>query len=65
MPNKIIRRNDVLDRTGLSVSTLYYFISEELFPKPIKLGRRSVGWIEKDIDEWIEGRTKVGEANDD
>ena len=24
------------------------------FPKPIKLGRRAVGWREQDIKDWLE-----------
>ncbi|MBO6689275.1 MAG: AlpA family transcriptional regulator [Henriciella sp.] len=56
MTNKILRREEVLNRTGLSVSTLYYFMKEGRFPQRIKLGVRSVGWLEKDIDDWINSR---------
>ena len=51
---KIIRLPEVMDRTGLGRSTVYLMISNKLFPKPIPLSARSVGWIEKDIDNWIE-----------
>lgn len=56
MTNKILRRAEVLSRTGLSVSTLYYFMEKNRFPKRIKLGVRAVGWLEKDIDDWINSR---------
>lgn len=63
MSDTIIRRSTVLERTGLSVSTLYYFISEGRFPKPVKLGLRSVGWIEKEVDGWIQSRSRTREAD--
>nr|WP_010597693.1 AlpA family phage regulatory protein [Rickettsiella massiliensis] len=31
------------------------------FPKPIKLGKRSVGWLESDVDAWIEACIKKAE----
>ena len=54
----ILRRKQVEHRTGLSRSTIYLFIDEGTFPKPINLGSRSVGWIESEIDEWILSRIK-------
>ena len=54
----VIRSKKVLQRTGLTPSTMYYFINEGTFPKPIKLGLRSVGWLEHEIDEWITGRVE-------
>jgi len=53
---KLQRRTEVLERTGLSNSTLYYFISEGTFPKPVKLGKRTVAWKKSKVDEWIESR---------
>jgi prophage regulatory protein len=26
------------------------------FPRPIKIGSRSVAWIEEEVDAWIEAR---------
>jgi len=49
----ILRRKQVEARTGLSRSTIYAFISEGMFPKPINLGNRAVGWIEAEIDAWL------------
>jgi prophage regulatory protein len=49
----ILRLRDVKARTGLSRSTIYLRMSQGLFPKPISLGRRSVGWIEAEVSEWI------------
>ncbi len=52
----ILRLPCVIQRTGLSRSTIYAYIKDELFPQPIYLGARSVGWIEAEIDEWIAGQ---------
>ncbi len=51
--NKLLRRAEVLERTGLSNSTLYYFINKGSFPSPYKIGERIVAWKEDEIDEWI------------
>ncbi|WP_191489728.1 helix-turn-helix transcriptional regulator [Pseudomonas sp. FEN] len=53
---KIIRLKDVIDSTGLGRSTVYKYISEGTFPKPISLGDRCVGWLEREIHDWILAR---------
>jgi len=49
----------VLDRTGLSRSTVYLRISKGEFPKPVSLGARAVGWIETEVEDWIAHQIKV------
>ena len=53
---KIIRLKDVIDSTGLGRSTIYKYIAEGAFPKPVSLGERSVGWVEEEVHEWILAR---------
>lgn len=53
MAQTILRLPAVKTRTGLSRSTIYLAISRGLFPKPITLGARAVGWLESDIEEWL------------
>ena len=50
---KLMKIKEVMDCTGLGRSTLYNYISEELFPKPVSLGTRSVAWVESEVEEWI------------
>ncbi|WP_288939240.1 AlpA family transcriptional regulator [uncultured Roseovarius sp.] len=57
MTDAILRRPDVERITGLSRSTLYAMMAEGEFPKPIRLGKRAVGWREADIAAWLESRT--------
>ena len=53
MAKKVLRLPAVKDRTGLSRSTIYAQIKEGKFPKPIRLGKRAVGWTDEDIDAHI------------
>ena len=50
----LLRKPEVLERTGLANSTLYYFINQGNFPKPMKLGKRTVAWKKSEIDKWID-----------
>ncbi len=40
----ILRRSQVQIETGLSRSTLYLRMAEGLWPRPVKIGVRAVGW---------------------
>lgn len=50
----ILRLPDVKSRTGLSRSTIYLAMKNDCFPKSISLGPRCVGWIESEINDWIQ-----------
>ena len=65
MENEEIQRRDkVLQRTGITGnSTLYYLIQEGLFPRPVKLGKRSVGWKKSDFNAWIDSREYTSSAS--
>ena len=56
MANTILRLPVVIKRTGLSRSTIYLMMSRDAFPKTVSLGERAVGWIESEVDEWLEER---------
>ena len=49
----ILRLPAVKVRTGLSRSSIYLRISEGRFPKSVSLGGRAVGWIESEINVWL------------
>jgi len=53
---KILRLPDVLQRCGLSRSSLYAQMAEGQFPQSVKISTRSVGWVESDLDDWIQDR---------
>lgn len=60
----ILRLSDVKKRTGLSRSTIYLSVNNGIFPRPINLGVRSVGWLESEIDAWIVERIQESRKND-
>lgn len=59
---RILRRKQVQDLTGLSRSTIYLRIAHGTFPKAISLGARAVGWLESEIDEWLESRVYLSRS---
>ena len=62
MTERILRRREVEARTGLSRSTLYAQMAEGAFPRPVRLGKRAVGWTESTISEWLESRVSSDAA---
>ena len=56
MSNKIIRLPAVKEKTGLSRSSIYLRMTKNDFPKSISLGDRAIGWLESDIEQWLEDK---------
>lgn len=54
--HRILRRGAVEARTGLRRSAIYQGIAEGTFPRQVRLGTKAVGWLEHEIDSWIEDR---------
>ena len=52
----VLKLPEVVRRTALSKASIYVFIKEGRFPKPIPLGSRSVGFLEVEINEWVRAR---------
>jgi prophage regulatory protein len=63
MIRRILRLPQVEDATGESRSTIYKRISEGEFPKPVKLGAKSVGWVEDEIAAYNESRIAARDAS--
>lgn len=62
MATKVLRLPEVRNRTGLSKSSIYLHIKQGSFPRPIPLGVRSVGWLEGDVESWLEQRISAARA---
>lgn len=58
MSKRILKRPEVEHKTSLSRSHLYQLMQNGEFPRQIKLTEhgRSVGWLESDVDAWLEQR---------
>lgn len=52
----ILRRRTVEARTGLSRSTIYLRMAQGTFPKSIPLGPRAIGWLESEIEAWLQAQ---------
>lgn len=59
MSHTILRLPAVKARTGLSRSTIYLRVSEGRFPKPVGLGGRAVGWLEAEVQDWLQRRIEA------
>ena len=57
--DKLFPIHEVIDRTALSHSTIYRLMSEGLFPRPLRIGRRAVRWQEQDLTAWLESRPQA------
>ena len=53
-PSDLIRIKEVSHILGLAKSTIYRYLSEDNFPKPINIGARAVAWRRGDIEKWID-----------
>ena len=59
MKNKFLKLHDIKQLTKVSGSKVYKLVESNQFPKPIKIGKRSVRWIREEVNEWVKGKTEV------
>jgi prophage regulatory protein len=61
-----LRRRGVELKLQISTSTIYSKLKfnpkrphdfDPTFPKPVKLGKKAVGWIEAELDTWLTMRS--------
>lgn len=51
--DRILRIRAVLQRTGLSRTTMYRKMQNGTFPKSIRISTRCAGWRESAVNEWM------------
>ena len=56
---QVLRLPQVKATTVLSRSTIYQRMAEGTFPRPVKLGPRGRGWLDSDIQAWIQTRVEA------
>lgn len=59
---RFISMNSVTERTGYSRVHLWRLIKTGKFPQPRKLSERKIGFLETDVDEWMQSRPVVNYA---
>jgi prophage regulatory protein len=61
----ILRRKQVEARIGLSRGTIYARLRfnpkrpgdfDPTFPKPVSIGAKAVGWVESEINDWLNAK---------
>lgn len=57
---RIIRKPEVVRRTGYSAVQIWRFERDGLFPRRVQLGPQAVGWYEDEVSEWILSRVRQG-----
>lgn len=50
---RLLRERDRRIKTGVPRSTWYALMADGLAPHPVKLGQRSVAWIEDELEGWM------------
>ena len=61
---QLLRKPTVKEMVGnMPDSTLYYLMNQGDFPKPLKLGRRTVAWKRSEIEAWIQSRERAMETD--
>ncbi|URW82155.1 AlpA family phage regulatory protein [Alcaligenes sp. DN25] len=64
-PKRIVRLKQLSAIIGLGKSTVYDYLDpksprhDPTFPKPIKLGASAVGWLEEEINGWLDLRISI------
>jgi len=56
---RIMRTDEVVERTGLSRSSIWRQEQNGSFPARRKIGRKAVGWLSSEVKAWIENRPRA------
>ncbi|MEL3920335.1 helix-turn-helix transcriptional regulator [Aeromonas enteropelogenes] len=53
---RFIRVREAIQKTGLSKSSIYDLMAQGQFPQTVRLGGRSVAFVEGEVDTWMAER---------
>jgi prophage regulatory protein len=56
MEQRIIRKPELFARVGLSDATIWRLEKAGKFPRRVKLGGNSVGWLSDEFEAWLSAR---------
>lgn len=51
---RILKKDAVMQKTGMSGITIDRAEEQERFPKRVQTGPNSVGWFEHEVDAWLD-----------
>ena len=56
MGSRILRLREVESRVGISRASIYSGVKAGTFPAQVKISPNAVGWIESEIEAWLQVR---------
>lgn len=57
--DRLLPRDAVETRVGITTSTLYRMMRSGEFPEPLRIGSRCVRWSEHEVEQWIAARPRA------
>lgn len=60
--SRVLRLPEVASRLGVSHDTVRRMVRDGRFPAPLEIARRSIGWLEADLDAWLAERRRIANA---
>ena len=60
MGDRLLRRRQVEEITGMGRSSIYRLMKNGGFPRPVRVGPAAVRWRASDIADWLESRPMAG-----
>ena len=63
MAEVLIRPREAMRRCGIGRSTMWKLIKEGDYPKPVKITRRNIGFVEAEVDAWVRQRIAASRAD--
>ena len=55
---RILSAKEVAEKTSFSTGHLRSLAKENKFPKPVQISENRSGWLEEDVNKWIESRIR-------
>lgn len=60
-PTVFLSVGEVAQRVSLSARTIYNLVDSSEFPRPVKLTRNRIAFVEREIEAWMQ--EKIGERD--
>ena len=64
MKQNLLRIDDVVERTDLPRSTIYWLIAKRQFPRPVHISPRRARWLKSDLEKWWAKRVEERDAKE-
>ena len=64
MEDRLLRRREVEEITGMGHSSIYRLMKAGAFPRSVRIGSTAVRWRSSDITRWVESRPIAGNDSD-